>query len=269
MDVSLSSRWVLFVLLAFFSLAQSSCGNRYDLSNERGRRSRIDDANFHITKGECSAATEAIDPLYNSPYVNDEVRIVKASATACFAKYNLLKFAGNLASTSNYFQAMAKSLENSAGDGVRSYLYSAVDVLSQNGSAMSAGSRSRAENTYMVFLQFGVISAILRNYGSPDCCSGIQGADLVYSAVADPVGEMSNIDACALASAFSFISDSVRNSDLNDSNTQSALASIDGVCTAAGVGACSSLNRDRTLCDGTNANSVKAAQVVTSVNTSW
>ena len=110
MDVSLSGRRVILFLFlaALASLTLISCGNRYDLSKESGRRARIDDANFHLSKGECGAASEAIDPLYASTYVDDEIRIVKASATACYAHYSLLKFAGNIAGSSNYLQALVK-----------------------------------------------------------------------------------------------------------------------------------------------------------------
>lgn len=270
MDVSLSGRRVFFVFLTILLLTQASCGNRYDLSNERGRRARIDDANFHLSKGECGAASEAIDPLYNSEYVTDEVRIVKASAVACFAHYNLLKFAANFSGASNYFQALAKSLDNSPGDSARSYMYGAVDVLTKSGVAMDATGRTRAENTYMVFLQFGVISSILRNYGNPDCCNGTQGSDLIYEAVgANPAGEMSDTDACALAASFSAISDSYAKSDFNDVDTKSAVSAFDSLCVAAGIGSCASLNRDRSQCNGTNQNSIKAAAVVSSVNSSW
>src|SRR5206468_2837772 len=146
-----------------------------------------------------------------------------------------------------YFVAMAKSLDNVAGDGARTFMYNAVDVLTQNGSAMSAGSRTATENTYMVFLQFGVISAILRNYGAPDA-SGNQHAALSY-----PGTVSSNADGCALAAAFSHISDSFSGSDLNDDDTKAFVNNINAVCTGLGGSSCSSINKDRSVCDGLNA----------------
>lgn len=269
MDVSLSGTRVFFGLLALLSLNFISCGNRYDLSTERGRRSRIDDANFHLSKGQCGAAAEAIDPLYDSIYVTDEVRIIKASAFACFARYKMLNFVSNFAGATDFFQAMVKSLDSTTGDNARSSLYSAVDVLTVNGTVMNGTARSRAVNSFMVFLQFGVISSILRNYGSPTT-DGAQGAVLVYeTAGLNPVGEMTNPDACALAAAFSFISDSYDNSELNDTTTRGAVDGMNAVCVAAGSPSCASINRVRSACDGTNAESAKAVQVVTSVNTTW
>jgi len=269
MEVSLSGRGLfLFLFLAAFA-GLVSCGNRYDLSTERGRQSRIDDANFHLSKGECGAAAEAIDPLYNSTYVNDEVRIIKASAVACNAHYNLLTFVGNIAGVSNYFQAMAKSLTNTTGDGARQSMYDAVDVLTQSGAVLNASQRSASVNTYMVFLQFGVISAIIRNYGNPSS-TGARGANLIYDADgANPSPEMSDIDACALAAAFSHISDSMSNSNLSDSDTKALNSSMNSVCVSAGFSSCAVLSRDRTSCNGVNANSVNAKSAVTGVNASW
>lgn len=266
MDVSLAGRRVFRVtklLVALLSLGLISCGNRYDLSTENGRQSRIDDANFHLSRGECSAADEAINPLYASPYVTEEARLVKASAQACFARFQLLNFAANIVGASNYFQAMAKSLDNTPGDDARTWMNRATDVMTQNSGAIDAGQRSRTENTYMVFLQFGVISSILRNYGSPDS-SGNQHTDLSY-----PAGNMSNVDACALTAAFSLISDSMGNANLTDSDSTNIANAMNSVCVAAGVSSCAALNRDRNACDGSNTNSVKAGTVATSVNSAW
>jgi hypothetical protein len=263
MDVSLSGRRVSSILLALLSLTLISCGDRYDLATARGQQARIDDANFHLSRGECNEADEAINPLYVSPYVTPEVRIIKASAQACYANYHLLTFASNIAGGSNTFQALAKSLSNSAGDGARTSMFNAVDILTRNGGTMSAWQRTQSENTYMLFLQLGVISAIIRNYGSPDS-SGNQHTNLSY-----PAGNMTDVDACALAAAFSFITDSFNNSDLSDSDTKSLTSSLEATCVAAGLPSCSSLNRDRSVCNGVNGASVAAGQVATSVNNAW
>jgi hypothetical protein len=268
MDVSLSRPRVLLILIAILSLSFISCGNRYDLSTERGRRSRIDDANFHLSRGECSAAAEAIDPLYGSVHETDEIRIIKASTYACLARFNMLTFISNLSSDSNYFKAMAKSLASTAGDATRFNFFKAVDVLTRNGSVMNGGDRTKSENGYMVFIQLGVIGAILRNYGSP-ASDGTQGADLIYDDAANPAGEMSNEDACALAGAYSFISDSYRYSDLTDDNSSSVVNSLNSACVTIGLSSCSVINRDRSLCDGTNQASVRAEGLIGGVNTSW
>ena len=120
MDVSPFGSRVLWYALGIGILFTAGCGNRYDLSTERGRQARIDEANFQLSKGNCGAALEAIDPLYNSPEVDDEVRLVKASAHACAGTFNMLTLVGNLPGASNYLAVLAKSLANTLEVLVRS-----------------------------------------------------------------------------------------------------------------------------------------------------
>jgi hypothetical protein len=261
---------------AFFGLSAlltcififSSCGNRFDLSTERGRQARIDEARFKLSKGQCTEAKEAIDPLMALTPVSDEVRTVKAAAEACFGGFNFFQVAGALVGSTNYFQSVAAALANSPGDGARQAMFNAIDVLTEANAKLSGSQRTIEINNYMVFLQLGAIGAILRNYGSPDA-KGVQGANLVYDTGSNPAGEMSNLDACALAAALGHLTDSFANGSLTDSTTSTLVTTLNSVCTAAGLASCASINKDRSACDGTNANSVAAAAVVTSVNTSW
>lgn len=270
MDVSLGSR--LFCLAILSVLFLNSCGNRYDLETERGRQARIDDANYHLSKGECGAAHEAINPLYNSSHVDDEVRIVKASAHACDGGFNLLTLAGNLDGASNYFQVLAKSMNNTAGDSKRASMYSAVDVLTQAGTKLDASQRSTKVNTYMVFIQLGVAGAILRNYGNPTS-SGAQGANLDYTVDGGTgAGEMSMEDACGLTAAFAIMSDSFSHSSLTDDDSTAVNASLNSSCVAAGLASCSAGNKDRSACDeagGAGDPDTIAAAIVTQVNSGW
>jgi hypothetical protein len=267
MDVSLS--WIRGFLVLPICFLLCSCGDRYDLSTARGQQSRIDDANMHLSHSECAEANDSIDPLYNSSDVTEQVRLIKASAQACYAGYSMLRFAGSIIGSPNFFSSMAKSLDNVANDSARQWMYNSVDVLTKGGSAMQASQRSTAENSYMVFIQLGVISAIIRNYGSPDPSTGAQGANLIYSATSTPAGQMANVDACALSSSFSFLVDSFAYSDLTDQSSVTLVSSMNSVCTSAGLPSCSAVNRDRTQCNGTNQNSVVAQGVVTSVNSAW
>lgn len=265
MDVTLSGRR-FFYLFLIASLGLNSCGNRFDNETKRGQQSSIDRANYYLSNGECDAAISAIADLYASSHVTDEVRIIMASGYACKGGFNLLTFLTNI--SSSFFSGMVKSLTSSSGDLTRSYFYSAVDVMTSSGARLNASQRTTKENTFMVFLQMGVISSILRNYGAPDA-SGAQTANLSYTTASNPAGEMSNLDACALSSAIAILTDSFSGSSLNDSSTTSAVSSMNAVCVAAGLASCSVINKDRTLCDGTNANSVVAEAVVGGVNAAW
>ncbi len=266
-----ASKTCLFYLVIIGVSFLTACGNRFDLSTERGRQARIDEANFHLSKNECLSAHNAIDPLYNSPHLDDEVRIVKASAYACDAGFALLTVAANIVGTSNYFKALAKSLSNSAGDTKRTAMYNAIDILTEAGAKIDANQRSTSVNTYMVFLQMGAIGTILRNYGSPTA-DGDQGANLVYVAngAADP-SEMENTDACALTAAFAIINDSYSRSSLNDSSSSALNSALNSACVAAGLASCAAGNKVRSACTGggADANSLVAAGVVTQVNNGW
>ncbi len=265
MDVRLVRVFLLLISFTFIS-----CGDRFNLENEAGRRARIDDANLYISNGQCQSAIDAISPLYNSGHRDEEVILVMASAYACKGGFKLLTVASNLVGVSNYFSAVAKSMPNSLGDGKITALYSAVDVLTGGSTAgLNASSRSKNVNTYMVFLQLGVMGAILNGYGTPDS-SGNQVTALSYS---NPRvgGEMSNLDACALAASMSFISDSYSNSNLTDADSAAANSSLNAACITAGFSSCAAINRDRTLCTGLAADSpsVDASAMVTVVNGAW
>lgn len=268
MDVSLWLARGICSALVLAGITLSACGNRFDLSTERGRRARMDDANFHLSRGSCDAALEAILPVYSSPNVDDEVRLVTASAYACKGTFNFLTLVGNLGGASNFFQVLAKSLANKPNDAARSAMYSAVDVLTLSGAALNGNQRSSAVNSYMVFLQLATVGTIIRNYGSP-ATDGSQGATLVYNTGSNPAGEMSNVDACALSAGLATIVDSYRNSNLADDDTKAVANAFESICVSAGLTSCADLNKNRTACDGTNADSVAAAAVVSGVNAGW
>ncbi|MGZ3694321.1 MAG: hypothetical protein ACXWQO_09070 [Bdellovibrionota bacterium] len=266
MDVFLSVRRVYFVIpILLFIFGLAACGNRFDLSKERGRQARIDEANFFLSQENCGAALEAINPLYGSIYVDDEVRIITASAYACSGKFRLLSMAAGIAGASNFFSGMVKGLSDGGG---ATNFYSATDVMTGSGARLAASQRSTRENNFMVFLQMGVISSILKTYGAPDA-SGNQTTHLVYTTAANPAGEMTDVDACALTGAIGILYDSYKGSSLNDSDTVSLTNNLNAICVAAGLSSCSVLNKDRSLCDGVNANSVVAESVVGGVNAAW
>lgn len=265
MDVSLSVRRINFLLPLILLASLAACGNRFDLSKERGRQARIDEANFFLSQENCGAALEAVNPLYGSAYVDDEVRIITASAYACSGKFRLLSMASGIAGASNFFTGMVKGLSDGGGT---ANFYSATDIMTGNGVRLAAGLRSARENTFMVFLQMGVIASILKTYGAPDI-NGNKTVALIYTTASNPAGEMTNLDACALSASLAILSDSFYGSSLNDADSIALAAKMNSVCVSAGFSSCSVLNKNRALCDGTNANSVSAQSVVGAVNAAW
>lgn len=256
---------LLFAL--FLLLPLLSCGNRFDINTERGRQAAIDEANLQLSNGNCTAALTAIEPLYRSPNVNDEVRVTRASVEACFAGFNMISLLVNLIDKPNQYQALAKSLDNTLGDGKIAYLYNATDILTQNGGVIDAINRSKSVNNFLFFLQLATIGAIQNAYGNPDA-EGVQGNAIDYLPAA--AGTLSNLDACALAAAHSHATDSFGGSDLS-SNTQAvaAINTLNARCMTVGFASCASINRVRTACDGVNQVSLDADLIVGAVDAGW
>ena len=258
----------LFLSLSICALFlfQAGCGNRFDVNTERGREAMIDEANLHLSNGECQAAIDAITPLYTSSYVNDDVRIIRAAGDACFSSFSMLTLLANIVDKTNIYEALAKSMQNTLNDGKIAALYRATDILTVGGVLMAASQRTKKVNDFMVFLQLGVMGAIQDAYGLAST-EGVQSTTFNYLAAA--AGTLSNTDGCAYAGAIGFIADSFNNSNLgSNSQAVTAIARLDALCTLAGT-TCASINKDRTTCDGANAASIAADALVDQVNTAW
>ena len=73
-------------LLSGLLLILSSCAApREDPLTAVGKQSIIYKVNAALTAGDCTSAIISIEPLYNSPSSDDEVRRLRASAHACKA----------------------------------------------------------------------------------------------------------------------------------------------------------------------------------------
>lgn len=270
MEVRLSNvRAFSWLAIISLFLGSASCGKKMDMDTEYGRQARIDEANMLLSQGYCQLAQDTIRPLYSSTYNSDEATIIMAATYACFAGFDFLTLADNFATMTNKFQAVAKTMSaSSSSDPKITYMYNAVDILSQNNTLLNASQRATKVNAYMVFLQLGVMGAILSGYGAPSTTTGAQVSNLNYS---NPRagGDMANVDACAVAAAISTIVNSA-NAVSSDADVTSMVNSLNTACTAAGV-SCTNINRDRTACTGlaADAPSVVASGIITQVNTNW
>lgn len=265
MEVRLSR---IFWIILCLSISVS-CGKKMDIETEYGRQARVDETNSLLSQGYCQLAQDTIKPLYESVYNNSEATILMAATYACFASFDFLTLANNLATVTNKFQAISKTMPSSSSSDARiNYMYSAVDVLTANRTLLSATSRDTSVNAYMLFLQLGLMGSIMSGYGAPSTTTGAQVSNLTYS---NPRagGEMSNVDACALAAAVSTIVD-CSSAVTGNSDITSALSSLTTACTNAGF-ACTAISQDRTSCTGVAAetNSVRASAIVGAINTSW
>jgi hypothetical protein len=93
---------VVFKTLIFFALPLFfSCGApKMDIESEEGRNAIIDATNLALTQGQCDLAISLIDPLYNSKYTNNNVRLLYASAQGCMASVNYFGLISDLPTAS-------------------------------------------------------------------------------------------------------------------------------------------------------------------------
>ena len=262
MDVRLLGLFAFFLCVA--------CGDKFNLETERGRKARIDEAKLHLTRGECSQARDAVAPLISDPdaAIEEEVLLIQASAFACDAGYSTLVLGANLATITNNYGALAKSVPNSNSEKIEA-LYRATDTLTQNGSKRLAANRSTNVNTLMAFIQLAVIGAILNSYGVPDT-DGAQTYTLNYTGIATS-GYLSHEAACALVAAHSMGIDSFDSSTLTtDSDIKDSIDTLNSSCASIpGISQCSDLNNDRSLCGSAGTQRTQAISMVANINSSW
>ena len=87
----------LCLYLGIGSCLLMSCGQDYkDISSEEGRRYVLDETNKFLTSGLCQQSKDILSPLYNSAYVDNEIRITYAAVYACFGGFNFPKLVGAL-----------------------------------------------------------------------------------------------------------------------------------------------------------------------------
>jgi hypothetical protein len=250
MDVRLSVKQLVF-FVTFFLIA--GCGDRLNVDTEHGRQAAIDEANYQLSVGNCDAALQAINPLYSSKYLTEEIVILTAAGHACKSKFSLISLVSHLSKVSstygnNTFSALAHSEFRAPVFG----LYEAVDILTNNDNVKNALQRSVDRNNYMIFLQLAIIGAIEATYGNPDPTTGAQSTLLT--------GNISALDACGLEVALAHLYDSFAHSSLAaDANATSAVNTFNAICGGAG---CSAWSKDRTSC-------TNQVAVVTAIDAGW
>jgi hypothetical protein len=114
---------VALPLLLLSSVLASCAAIREDPSSSAGKQAILFKVNSALTRGDCATAIAGIEPLYNSPYSDDEVRRLRASAHACHAGINFFSFIGELASgtfaANTLWSTITKPFAQTAGTAAR------------------------------------------------------------------------------------------------------------------------------------------------------
>lgn len=255
--------FLIYILCSVIFL--QSCGQDYKhISTQNGRQYLLDLANGYLTSGQCQQAIDTLEPLYNSIYVDNEIRLTYASAWACAGGFNfavLIASLKNLGSgdiwsafvAANYSASYADSKVYLLGEAVRY-----VRKASSNSSSYSAAFRTQEANIYMVFLQMQIIATTIsiQTLGNADRLTGKKTTTIT--------GLGTNAEKCRIEVAFATIKDS-----LNYVTAGAAITTLNNaitkVCTAAGANC--PTNLDPNICTATE--QAHGAAIMAAIDTDW
>lgn len=172
----------------------SGCGgSSSDGSTELGKRQIIDQANQALTTSDCATALDLLLPVYNSANSDNEIRMMTASAYACWANINYFKVMGDMvtnasALTSGFFTYASTLFPSTIGadhvaegallsqDALMATLKSGIPILPSGGinlGSYNVGSiypydRTDDSNLYLLFTSLAGIGSLQNRYGNPN-----------------------------------------------------------------------------------------------------
>lgn len=160
------------------------------LTTEEGRAAIIDATHYYLTYGDCERAIALIEPLYQSVYTTNEVRLLRAAAHGCNAGINFFSLLGQLSTAnlagSGFFLSMTEffpllsqySLESSwyATDATMATLKpgrviaptSKIFEGTYNEGSMNYLDRTDEANLYLVLTSMSTIGKLQNKWGAPD-----------------------------------------------------------------------------------------------------
>lgn len=232
--------WIALVILML--VIGSACGApRYDASTFQGKTAILDAVKIALTNDDCASAIINIEPLYNSAYTDNKVRMARASSQACAGGLdNLFKFIGDLADNAGslagpgFWKTMTKLFYKSNPDKLDSRItatwnatdaamsvinlgtvistLSQVNAGTQNVGSLVAGDRDPDANAFLMFLSMAVMGNMQARYGAPNPTTFAKGQNLGATA-SDPTGwtKVSNMDeyGCAYSAGILNFLDSI------------------------------------------------------------
>ena len=173
----------------------SACGSpNNDISTLTGRRAAIVATNKALTNNDCTGAIAIIEPLYNSVYSDNEIRLIYASAHGCNAGINFFTLVGDLVNSppvgpmlwttlaelfySNDQPTLDKRIESSrrAQEALMAITPSGAVVapidlingLTNNPGSLLAIDRTADSNLYMSLVAMASLGALQSRYSNPD-----------------------------------------------------------------------------------------------------
>jgi len=179
------------ILLVIFFFIPWGCGApQFDIDSEEGRAAIMDAVNNALTRGDCATAIRLIEPLYESQYTSNNVRLLRASAHGCNAGIDYLSVLTSLASetltnggvwtvAAKYFPYIDLSGLDSgwqASDALMASIEGSKYVPNDyrfNTSTYNYGSldyttRTSSSNNYLFFVSLSIMGRSQTRWGAPD-----------------------------------------------------------------------------------------------------
>jgi len=219
---------VAFCALALLVL--SSCGSALmDGSTPESKQAVLDAVNIALSTGQCAKAISIIEPVYNSKYSDNDIRLSRATAQVCAAHLDFFSLLGNIAEnasdlTGGLFWNLLTQLfpsnvqtidptdrvlegaENSM-DALMSIINVGqvlvptyeVDATGFNPISLIYSDRSNDANAYMTFVSMAAIGSFQSRYGAPDSTNNYKRTKLLPWTTATASGM--STDGCQYASS--------------------------------------------------------------------
>ena len=252
-----------FLFLFFLSLFIfcGSCSQDYkNISSSNGRKAIIELANNFLTSGNCDEAISTITPLIQSQYVDNDARMVYASAYACKGGINFPQLIVSLKDgSSNIFSTLVKSNYSTGNDGKLGSLQTSASIIRQTSSVPGgnyASTRNSDANLYMVFVQANILGVTIAPLGNANSTTGAKSQNMC--------GACSASQQCAIEVAIATINDSLGGGD-QGSALNSLGNSIRNICSVA-LGACPT-NVDPSVC--TAVEQTQGQLLINAINAGW
>ena len=174
----------------FLALAPACSAPKLEVTSAEGRAAILDAVNKALTGEDCATAINLIEDLYFSPFTDNRVRLIRASAYGCGANVNFFELIGKLPSENlglpDFWQSMAKLFPSSDGDGRVESAYLATDALQAalnkpvglvaeadlfdadtvNPASLNVSDRVPDANVYLMLISMALIGSTERRHGA-------------------------------------------------------------------------------------------------------
>jgi len=162
-----------------------------DMSTENGREAIIVTTNNLLSNNQCTDAVQTIEDLYDSTHVNNEIRLLRASAHGCVAGVNFLEVINDLTENeiagSKLWETLAMMFPSTSLDQKVESSWYATDALlatldsgaivtdeqavnsgTNNEGSLEPKDRTTDANLYLFLVSMSTIGALENRHGEPD-----------------------------------------------------------------------------------------------------